>query len=161
MMTVIETMIELLGVCMLFACGPKPILCWQAGDNSPRVPKLGSGLKLAPDDEDVCPTCLEPYLEGALLLQSLSHRHISAMQHVLGRRHCLSGFVTHSCVTSDIWALQENVINRKITACQCISGQLLSFCFVYKPSDHSSYRCQHVGQHVLHDAVTDNPQLAV
>lgn len=61
---------------------PKPILCWQAGDNSPRVPKLGSGLKLAPDDEDVCPTCLEPYLEGMLLSQCLPHRHISATQHV-------------------------------------------------------------------------------
>ncbi len=38
----------------------------QAGDNSPRVPKLGSGLKLAPDDEDVCPTCLDPYADGRL-----------------------------------------------------------------------------------------------
>ena len=46
------------------------LLCWQAGENSPRVPKLGSGLKLALDDEDVCPTCLEPYLEGTLLSQS-------------------------------------------------------------------------------------------
>lgn len=39
---------------------------FQAGDNSPRVPKLGSGLKLAPDDEDVCPTCLDPYADGRL-----------------------------------------------------------------------------------------------
>ena len=66
-----------IGGCLLLGV-PTPILhsykgkalCWQAGDNSPRVPKLGSGLKLAPDDEDVCPTCLEPYLEGKMLSQS-------------------------------------------------------------------------------------------
>ncbi len=42
------------------------VILYQAGDNSPRVPKLGSGLKLAPDDEDVCPTCLDPYADGEL-----------------------------------------------------------------------------------------------
>ena len=36
----------------------------QAGDAA-KVPKLGSGLKLALDDEDCCPTCLESYSDGA------------------------------------------------------------------------------------------------
>ena len=41
------------------------VIDFQATGDSPRVPKLGSGgLTLAPDDEDACPTCLEPYTDG-------------------------------------------------------------------------------------------------
>lgn len=59
----------------------------KAGDNSPRVPKLGSGLKLAPDDEDVCPTCLDPYSEEnpKILTQCNHHFHLACIYEWLER----------------------------------------------------------------------------
>lgn len=72
------------------------LVCGQAGDNSPCVPKLGSGLKLAPDDEDVCPTCLDPYSEG----KSSFHpghcisRHLAELT---TRHHCLLLLLLNTC----------------------------------------------------------------
>lgn len=58
----------------------------KAGD-SPKVPKLGSGLKLALDDEDVCPTCLEPYSDDnpKILTQCHHHFHLACIYEWLER----------------------------------------------------------------------------
>lgn len=59
----------------------------KAGDSSPRVPKLGSGLTLAPDDEDVCPTCLDPYSDEnpKILTQCNHHFHLACIYEWLER----------------------------------------------------------------------------
>ncbi|KAL3137843.1 hypothetical protein ABBQ38_005096 [Trebouxia sp. C0009 RCD-2024] len=59
----------------------------KVGDSSPRIPKLGSGLKLAPDDEDVCPTCLDPYSEEnpKILTQCNHHFHLACIYEWLER----------------------------------------------------------------------------
>lgn len=140
-------------VCKQCSRGPKPSshtvnasqLCWQAGDNSPRVPKLGSGLKLAPDDEDVCPTCLDPYSEGMSLAlhRSCMHTMCTARPAAGTASACCSPFAMY--VTSGHQSNGQHadtIPNLEL----CVVFGCPSYCLAIfrSPSDQGSQICQYI-----------------